>query len=1551
MEQELIWKIIDIYFTNDPYLLIKHQLESYNLFFEKDIYKIFKENNPLRFVKNTHNEEINPPQKTGEYEMEIYFGGKQGDKLYFGKPVIYDTDKEGKYMYPNEARLRNMTYAMSIHFDIEIDVKVKTGNFINNTYDLEYNDTITLEKIYLGRFPIMLQSNFCLLNGLSSLVRYNMGECKNDMGGYFIIDGKEKIIISQEKFANNMIIIKDKVNEIYSHSADITSVSEDASKPIRKTSIRIVSPTTKLKHGNIVVSVPNVRLPVPLFILMRALGIESDKDILKCILIDLDLNESYLEYFVPSIHDAGTIFTQELALQYIKSLTKGKTMANVMDILSNYFIPHMGDLQFKNKALFIGHMVFKLLKVYLKEEAPTDRDNYKYKRIETPGILLTELFREYYSIMKRTFLLQMDKKYYYKKGYEGLNFLNLIQLEYKEYFNNRDVEVGFTKAFKGNWGAQSHTKRLGIVQDLNILSFISALSHKRKLNLPLDSTAKLVEPRLLNGSQWGFIDPVDSPDGGNIGLHKHLALSGEITTGYSIYKIINLLKMSQQFKIKLLEEISNNDIKSLTKIFINGTWLGLVENVVECYKFLKLYKMNGIIPVQTSIAWNIRERIIEIYTDGGRFTRPLFSVKNKKPSYENKLFQEQMARGISWDKICCGLLDKPEDFNRTNNTVYNINSIYGKKSTDDLIESKAIVEYLDSSELNTSLVASNINDITDYTTHIDIHPSFLFGILGNQVMFPENNPAVRNAYGCGQAKQGVSLYNSNFRNRIDKMGVILNYGQIPIVKSRYTKYITNEEHPNGENVIVAIMCNTGYNVEDAVLLNKGSVDRGLFRTTYFNMYETYEKTEVIGDKTVQTTFSNIEKEKELDGLKAGMDYSLLDEHGLVKENTVMNDKIAVIGRTTQMVNESVGKNDSSVFPKKGQLGIVDKSFITDGEEGYRIAKVRIREERIPSIGDKFASRCGQKGTVGLLVPECDMPFTQNGIKPDIIINPHAFPSRMTIGQLVEQILGKIGLINGVFGDCTAFVNQGPKHDIFGKLLVQNGYHSTGNEIMYDGRLGVQIESSIYVGPTYYMRIKQMVKDKINYRARGPRTALTRQTVQGRANDGGLRIGEMETQAVQAHGAANFISESMLHRGDEYYMAICNKTGLIAVYNETKNIFISPNADGPLKYSEAYDTDIESLKLKHITKHGRDFSIICVPYSFKLLMQELQAMNIQMRIITDDNIDQLLSMSYSNNVNKLLSNDDVDIKQIKQSTKKKLEESNKAPAVLLETPEGERSATPEYSPPFDPNASPEDKVSQQEASELIPSRLPVLEAKDYSIGDKVYYIEDPNNKRMWTIEELDAEYDAIVITSDDISELDDSMKINLSGDRLIATVEAEEIRKYTQSQVEPVPAQQPVVAQQQQGIRSFLPSVLNETIDTAQKTINNAQQTIQTAQKRITENISSQASPPFDPNYSPPFVVNPSPPFDPNESPRWSPESPVGDTGDTGDSNLEEKVNVNTPENVVIKKDNEGSSSSSSSNDTDSETKDETVEKMEGGTIMNTALPTLTNIFSSITKKD
>ena len=309
------------------------------------------------------------------------------------------------------------------------------------------------------------------------------------------------------------------------------------------------------------------------------------------------------------------------------------------------------------------------------------------------------------------------------------------------------------------------------------------------------------------------------------------------------------------------------------------------------------------------------------------------------------------------------------------------------------------------------------------------------------------------------------------------MGVVLNYGQMPLVKSRYLEYIHQEEHPYGENAIVAIMCYGGYNVEDAILFNEGSLQRGIFRTTYYNMYETHEESSKIGNTTIDSHFANVESE-EVIGQKPGYDYSVLDQYGLINENTKLDDKKVLIGKvTTDLTNPGVGV-DSSIFPKKGQLGFVDKTFITEGEEGTRVAKVRIREERVPAIGDKFCSRCGQKGTIGLVIPERDMPFTDEGVKPDLIVNPHALPSRMTIGQLVECLQGKACAMYGAYGDCTAFVNKGPKNKIFGDLLTNIGYHSSGNQLLYNGTTGEQMKSEIFIGPTYYMRLKHMVKTKL-----------------------------------------------------------------------------------------------------------------------------------------------------------------------------------------------------------------------------------------------------------------------------------------------------------------------------------------------------------------------------------------------------------------------------------------------------------------------------------------
>jgi hypothetical protein len=640
-------------------------------------------------------------------------------------------------------------------------------------------------------------------------------------------------------------------------------------------------------------------------------------------------------------------------------------------------------------------------------------------------------------------------------------------------------------------------------------------------------------------------------------------------------------------------------------------------------------------------------------------------------------------------------------FIKSNKVFFNFSDLYDKSESmnpvnaiDELITKAGIIDYLDTSETESSLIATYSEQITKFTSHCEIHPSLLLGVMGNQIVFPENNQLPRDLFSCGQSKQAVSLYNSNYQNRIDKMGVVLNNGQIPLVKSRYLKYIYNEEHTCGINAIVAIGSYGGYNVEDSILFNEASLRRGMFNTTYFNMYEAREESTKVAGTNIDSKFVNIES-KVVFGKKPGYDYSYLDEHGLIRENTPLDDKKVVIGKVTSNINNTDIFSDASVTPKKGQLGYVDKAFITEGEEGFRIAKVRIREERIPAQGDKFCSRCGQKGTVGLIIPEENMPFTAEGIRPDLIINPHALPSRMTIGQLVETLMGKACAHYGGFGDCTAFVNKGPKHTLFGTLLRNIGYSSTGNEIMYSGESGEQLNMEFFIGPCYYMRLKHMVKDKINYRAQGPRTALTRQTVQGRANDGGLRIGEMERDGIIAHGATAFLKESMLTRGDDYYIAICNTTGTIAIYNESKNIFISPFADGPLKFSENFEN---SMNLEVISKYGKSFSIIRVPYCFKLLIHELQVMNIQMRIITEDNIEQLTSMNYAKTIENL--------KLTKLTEKEQLEFSKKYTKQLTNVEIQEK--TTEQIIKED-----EEKAKELEAKELEAKELEAkeLEAKE------------------------------------------------------------------------------------------------------------------------------------------------------------------------------------------------------------------------------------------------
>jgi len=621
-----------------------------------------------------------------------------------------------------------------------------------------------------------------------------------------------------------------------------------------------------------------------------------------------------------------------------------------------------------------------------------------------------------------------------------------------------------------------------------------------------------------------------------------------VTQGYSREHIIKWLRENIS-DVKLLEECSPQILSSMSKIIINGYWAFVTNQPIEAVEKMKLFRRNGLIPVYTSVTFDIKQNTVFIYTDAGRICRPIFykDTETNRMSFQSGANQKRLkaSESLTWNELITGFnKKKDEGFHPNNYKIYGLTELYdvaiSDTSTDTttvsnpakmkkFLDDKAILDYIDPNETENALIAMNMEELngskSEFYTHMELHESTIFGMMCNLINFPENNPATRNSFSCGQSKQACSMYHTNHQVRMDKTGVVLVNGQVPLVKTRYMEHINNEGNPYGENTIVAIMCYTGYNVEDAILINEGSLKRGLFRTTYYSTYESHEEKSKSEGGSTQKTFTNIESDATVVHTKYGYDYSKLDKYGIIRENTPVDDKTVLIGLCSSIASVPDVKSDMSKTPKKGQLGIVDKAFITDGEEGHRIAKVRIREERIPNIGDKMASRSGQKGTIGLVIPEYDMPFTKEGIRPDIIVNPHALPTRMTIGQLVECITGKASAMYGGFADCTAFNNKGSKIGFFGEMLTKEGYHSSGNEILYNGMTGEQIETEIFIGPNYYMRLKHMVKDKINYRALGPITALTKQPVGGRANDGGLRIGEMERDSVISHGAAYFLKES------------------------------------------------------------------------------------------------------------------------------------------------------------------------------------------------------------------------------------------------------------------------------------------------------------------------------------------------------------------------------------------------------------------------------------------
>ena len=696
---------------------------------------------------------------------------------------------------------------------------------------------------------------------------------------------------------------------------------------------------------------------------------------------------------------------------------------------------------------------------------------------------------------------------------------------------------------------------------------MSSLSHARRVSTPTDKSGKLIPPRKLHNTSWGFLCPAETPEGQSVGVVKNLSYMTHITiysNSLSLYEYImpNIVPIHS-------EGIKSEDLYNNTKVFINGAWVGMTDQPEELYIMLKDKKHKGIINIYTSIIFDYKMREIRVCNDSGRLTRPLLRVKDKNILINNNIIHDLIHNDISWDDLL------------TTSKLEN-----------------TIIEYIDPEEQSWSLIATKPMDIVDSEnalskfTHCEIHPSTIFGILASCIPFPENNQSPRNCYQCAQGKQAMGVYATNYEGRMDKTAYVLNYPMRPLVDTRIMNLIQLNKIPSGSQLIVAIMTHTGYNQEDSLLINKGSIDRGMALVTVYHTEKDEDKQKINGDEEIRCK-PDPTKTK---GMKIG-NYNKVNSKGVIPENSLIENRDIIIAKVTPIKENRndhtkvIKFEDQSKIFKTTEETYIDKNYIDRNGEGYNFAKVRLRTIRKPVIGDKFSSRHGQKGTVGNIIPECDMPYTQNGVRPDIIINPHAIPSRMTIGQLKETILGKVLLELGLFGDGTSFGDLNVK-DICDQL-INVGYEAHGNELLYNGLTGEQHECSVFMGPVFYQRLKHMVNDKAHSRSNGPMVNLTHQPAEGRSRNGGLRFGEMEKDAMVSHGAARFTRGRMYDASDKYSVFICKKCGIIASYNDKMHIHHCRTCDNRV-----------------------DFSYVEIPYACKLLFQELNTMNIIPRLITD-----------------------------------------------------------------------------------------------------------------------------------------------------------------------------------------------------------------------------------------------------------------------------------------------------------------------------------------------
>jgi DNA-directed RNA polymerase II subunit RPB2 len=1211
-------RVVDIFFEPYDRLVMSHK-ESYENFVEKDIPRIISIFNPITI-------ELENPKK----KIEIFFG--ENSALY--PPVSYETNRLVRPMVPNDARYRSLSYMGSLFTDIT----VKENGEIK----------AVVERIEYAKIPIMVQSKFCNLRNLVGIPLKEMGECMYDKGGYFIINGTEKVIIAQEKAATNKIFVYSSKNSKYSYICEIWTTTKNNPYILpKKTALKFYRESTKSIGNTIKVTIPLVRQDIPLCILFRALGILSDKEIIQhCMNVyntdekGMD-NADILKFLMPSLNDieganvndmseVKYIYNQEDALLYIskyintmgvkvdasgseaskesRDLVKIKIVQN---ILANQFLSHIGDISLK--ALFLGTMVNKLYMTIQGNREQDDRDHYSNKRIDTTGIKLSELFYNHFQKFIKEVKQNINRTLIQSSG-SNLSYDIML----KQTIKPSIIESAFKYALAtGNFGVKGISKvgQVGIAQLLNRLTYISTLSNMRRINVPLEKTNKMVEPHRLHNTQYGYICPFETPEGTNVGLVKNMALTAHITSDLDLIENEIILNIIKKFIISL-SNILITDFYNHTRVFMNGELLGITCDPITLEKHLRYRKYTGKINAYVSISWNKFEQEFHVFTDGGRFVRPLFVVNPYKNELKmsNIIINKIVKGNTQWDKLIIGA-DLWDDSESTFEQDLN------------LYKDGGIIEYIDPDEEEVMMIAMNKEMIekqkenmtkldTDFIryTHCEIHPLCMFSVLTCTIPFGNHNQGPRLTFQGAMGKQALGVPITNFLSQLDTSMHVMYYPQKPIINSWVSKYIHVKELPAGINAIVAIASYSGYNQEDSVIINQSAIDRGFFRTTYYRTYKDEEKKNQLSGEKEEF---GVPPKDDVSNTKRNASYENIDPaSGFVKVNSKVKEGDIIISKYIQVKSDkeirrdlasniSSGKKfkDISVILRANEEGIIDSVTPPNcrNGDGYRFCKVRIRTERIPEIGDKFSSRHGQKGTCGITYNQEDMPFTKNGIVPDIIVNPHAIPSRMTIAQLMECLLGKLGCLHGSEIDASIY-NNVQVEDISEILKKFYDFNEFGDEVLYNGMTGEKLRVKIFMGPTYYQRLKHMVVDKIHSRATGPYNILTRQPAEGRSRSGGLRAGEMERDCMIAHGMARFLKERMMDLSDRFEIYVCKDCNMTAIANPEMNLY--------------YCKSCQTKKYQYGQIYTPNIAKVLLPYSMKLLQNELLSMCITTKFITE-----------------------------------------------------------------------------------------------------------------------------------------------------------------------------------------------------------------------------------------------------------------------------------------------------------------------------------------------